>query len=154
MRRFNPGIFEPLVYIVQKPQSFRIIGLGGLGLFTVLMLYQAFSRGAGYGMAGLLLLGVLWLESSTTACRRCRHYGTWHCLGQAIVVSRIFPRVHSGAGRLLYQTHLAALGVYLLYGLFWLWHVPVLGILFTLWIPLLLISADAPNGFSWRSSRV
>ena len=45
------------------------------------------------------------------------------------------------------------LGVYLVYGLFWLWHVPVLGFLFTLWVPLLLISADVPNGFSWRARR-
>jgi hypothetical protein len=153
MRRLNPGIFEPLVYLIQKPQAFRLIGLGGLALFSVLMLSEAFSHGAGYGFAGLLLLGALWLESSLTACRRCRHYGTWFCLGQGMLVSKIFPRVESGASELQYQAHLATLGVYLLYGLFWLWHVPALGFIFTLWIPLLLLSADALNGFSWRAKR-
>jgi hypothetical protein len=153
MRRYNPGIFEPLVYLVQKPQSFRLIGVGGLILFTVLMLYQAFNHGAGYGLAGLFLFGVLWLESSLTACRRCRHYGSWHCLGQGMLVSKIFPQVQGGAGEVRYQAHLATLGVYLIYGLFWLWHVPVLGLIFTLWVPLLLLSADAPNGFSWRARR-
>jgi len=149
MRRFNPGIFEPLVYLVQRPQSFRVIGLGGLAVFTVLMLSQAFIHGAVYGLIGLLLLGGLWLESSLTACRRCRYYATWHCLGQGMVVSKIFSRVQTGAGEPQYQVHLAMLGAYLLYGLFWLWHVPTLGFIFTLWLPLLLLSADAPNGFSY-----
>jgi hypothetical protein len=153
MRRINPGIFEPAVYVVQKPESFRLIGLGGLALFSILMLYQAFIRSAGFGLLGLLLLGALWLETSLTACRRCRHYATWHCLGQAVLVSRIFPRLERGVGDFRYQAHLAMLAIYLLYGLFWLWHVPMLGFLFTLWVPLLLISADVPNGFSWRAGR-
>lgn len=153
MRRLNPGVFEPLVYLVQKPQSFRLIGLGGLALFSVLMLYQAFSHGAGYGLVGLLLLAALWLETSLTACRRCRYYGTWHCLGQGMLASKVFPRVQGGAGELQYQAHLTMLGAYLIYGLFWLWHVPTLGLIFTLWVPLLLMSADAPNGFSWRAKR-
>lgn len=153
MRRLNPGVFEPLVYLVQKPQSFRLIGLGGFALFSVLMLYQAFSHGAGYGLLGLLLLAALWLESSLTACRRCRYYATWHCLGQGMLASKVFPRVQGGASEWQYHVHLATLGTYLLYGLFWLWHVPALGIIFTLWVPLLLMSADAPNGFSWRAKR-
>jgi hypothetical protein len=153
MRRLNPGVFEPLVYLLQKPQSFRLIGLGGLAIFSVLMLFQAFIHGPRYGLAGLLLLAALWLESSLTTCRRCRYYGTWHCLGQGMLVSKIFPHVEGGAGELQYQAHLALLGAYLLYGLFWLWHVPALGLIFTLWVPLLLISADAPNGFSWRAKR-
>ena len=153
MRRLNPGIFEPLVYLVQKPQSFRLVGIGGLIAFTIVMLYQAFSHAVLYGFAGVVLLGLLWLESSFTVCRRCRFYGTWHCLGQGRSVSKIFSRVSIGASESQYRMHLAALSVYLLYGLFWLWHVPALGIIFTLWIPLLLISADAPNGFSWRAKR-
>src|SRR5260370_39024652 len=83
MRRINPGIFEPLVYLVQKPESFRLIGLGGLALFSLLMLYQAFADGAGYGLLGLLILRGLWLETILAACRRCRHFGTWAGLGQA-----------------------------------------------------------------------
>jgi len=154
MRRLNPGIFEPLIYLVQKPASFRLIGLGGLALFSILMLTEAFAHGAGYGLLGLLLLGALWLETSQTACRRCRHFGTWHCLGQGMLVSRIFPRRSDGASEFQYQAHLGMLGLYLLYGLFWLWHDPLLGFLFTLWAPLLLISADVPNGFSWRARRV
>jgi hypothetical protein len=153
MRRINPGIFEPAVYLLQRPRSFRVIGLGGLALFSVLMLYEAFAHGAGYGLLGLLLLGALWLETSLTACRRCRHYGTWHCLGQAVLVSGIFPRLSGGVNDMRYQAHLAMLAIYLLYGLFWLWHAPLLGVVFTLWVPILLISADAPNGFSWRAAR-
>jgi hypothetical protein len=153
MRRINPGIFEPFVYLIQRPQSFRVIGLGGLALFSLLMLYQAFAHGAGYGLLGLLLLGALWLETSLTACLRCRHYGGWHCLGQAVLVSKAFPRVQGGVGETQFQAHLAMLGIYLVYGLFWLWHAPALGFLFTLWVPLLLISADVPNGFSWRARR-
>jgi len=153
MRRLYPGVFEPVVYLVQKPQSFRVIGLGGLALFSVLMLSEAFSHGAGYGLLGLVLLGALWLETSLTACRRCRFYGTWHCLGQGLLASKVFPRVANGASDLQYQAHLVLLGIYLIYGLFWLWHAPALGFIFTLWIPLLLISADALNGFSWRANR-
>ena len=154
MRRLNPGIFEPLVYLIQKPQSFRLIGLGGLLLFSILMLSEAFSHGLTYGIAGLVLLAALWLESSLTACRRCRHYGTWHCLGQGILAAKVFPRVKMSAGEPLFQIHVAMLAVYLAYGLFWIWHAPILGIIFTLWVPLLLISAQAPNGFSWRAKQV
>jgi hypothetical protein len=71
-----------------------------------------------------------------------------------MVVPKIFPRVDTGASEFQYQAHLAMLGAYLLYGLFWLWHVPALGLIFTLWVPLLLISAEARNGFSWRARRV
>lgn len=154
MRRLNPGVFEPLVYLVQKPESFRLIGLGGFVLFSLVMLVQAFGHGAGYGLLGLLLLAGLWLESSLTACRRCRHYGTLHCLGQGLMVSKIFPRVSGGASELQFQAHLAMLGAYVLYGLFWLWHAPLLGLVFTLWVPLFLISASVRNGFSWRAKRV
>lgn len=153
MRRLNPGIFEPLVYLVQKPRSFRLIGLGGLFLFSVLMLYQAFSHRAGFGVIGLLLAAALWMESSLTACRRCRHYGSWHCLGQGVLAAKMFPRLSYGAQEWQYHAHLAMLATYLLFGLFWLWHAPVLGLIFTLWIPLFLISASAPNGFSWRAKR-
>jgi hypothetical protein len=153
MRRLNPGVFEPLVYLVQKPQSFRVVGLGGLLLFSVLMLLQAFSRGIGFGLIGLLLLALLSVETSLTACRRCRHYGTWHCLGQGMLASRMFPRVSPGAEEWQYQAHLFLLAVYLIYGLFWLWHRPGLGLIFTLWVPLFLVSAEAPNGFSWRAKR-
>jgi hypothetical protein len=154
MRRLNPGIFEPLVYLIQKPQAFRLVGLGGLFLFTIFMLYQAFSHGVIYGFAGLVVLGALWLETSLTACRRCRHYNTWHCLGQGMLAAKAFPRVGGGVGEGQFQLHLAMLGIYLAYGLFWLWHAPILGFIFTLWIPLFLISADAPHGFSWRAKRI
>ncbi len=154
MRRMNPGIFEPLVYLVQKPQSFRVVGLGGLFVFSVLMLFEAFSYGLGFGLIGLLLLAVLSIETSLTACRRCRHYATWHCLGQGMLASRMFPRVGFGAQEWQYHFHLSLLALYLVYGLFWLWHRPVMGLVFTLWVPLFLISADAPNGFSWRAKRV
>jgi hypothetical protein len=153
MRRLNPGIFEPLVYLIQKPQSFRLVGLGGLLLFSLLMLFQAFSHGVTYGIAGLLLMAALWLESSLTACRRCRYYGNWHCLGQGVLAAKVLPRVSTGAGERLFQLHLVTLGIYLAYGLFWLWHAPILGIIFTLWVPLLLISVQAPNGFSWRAKQ-
>jgi hypothetical protein len=154
MRRLNPGVFEPLVYLVQKPASFRLIGLGGLAIFSLLMLYVTFAYGgAGYGLLGLLLLGTLWLETSLDACRRCRHYGGWHCLGQGALVSKIFPRQPGGLTESQYRVHQGVLGLYLLYCLFWLWHVPMLGFLFTLWVPLLLISAQVPNGFSWRALR-
>ncbi len=153
MRRLNPGIFEPLVYLIQKPRSFRLVGLGGLLLFSIVMLSEAFGHGVRYGLAGLVLLAALWVESSLTACRRCRYYGTWHCLGQGMLAAKVFPRIGIGAGEALFQLHIATLGIYLFYGLFWIWHTPILGIIFTLWVPLLLISAQAPNGFSWRARK-
>jgi hypothetical protein len=35
-RQLNPGRFEPFVYLLKKPAMFRVIGLGGFVLFTIL----------------------------------------------------------------------------------------------------------------------
>ena len=151
MQRLNPGPFEPLVYLLQKPTSFRIIGVGGFALFTILALGKAAAHGVGDLVSGLAILGALWLESSLTVCRRCRFYGTWHCLGQGMIVSKILAAAPPGVTDTQLRAHLGLAGVFLLYGLFWLWHSPLLGLLFTLWIPLALISAIPPGReFSWR----
>ena len=151
MQRFNPGPFEPLVYFLQKPISFRIIGVGGFALFTILALGKAAAHGAGSLRFGLALLGALWLESSLSVCRRCRFYGTWHCLGQGMLVSKLFAARPPGVTESQLRAHLGLVAAFLLYGLFWLWHSPILGLLFTLWVPLALISALPPGReFSWR----
>ncbi len=151
MQRLNPGPFEPLVYFLQKPTSFRVIGVGGFALFTILALGKAAAHGAGDLLLGLAILGALWLESSFDVCRRCRFYGTWHCLGQGMIVSKILAAAPPGVTDTQLRAHLGLAAAFLLYGLFWLWHSPLLGLLFTLWIPLALISA-LPAGceFSWR----
>lgn len=149
-RRNNPGPFEPLLYLLQTPTAFRIVGIGGMALFTIEFLRQAGAAGAGYALLGLGLLGALWLESSLIICRRCRFYGTWHCLGQGMLVSRMFPRQTTGLAPGRAQLHFALIAAYLVYGLFWLWHAPVSGLLFTLWLPLLIVSARTRNGFSWN----
>jgi hypothetical protein len=41
---------------------------------------------------------------------------------------------------------------FLFYAVFWLWHSIALGVIFTLWFPLAVVSAIAPGGFSWRKS--
>jgi len=155
MQRPNPGPFEPLVYLLQRPTSFRIIGVGGFALFSILALVKAAAHGAGALFMGLALLGALWLESSLSVCRRCRFYGTWHCLGQGMVVSKILRAAPPGVTDTQLRAHLGLAAADLLYGLFWLWHSPPLGLLFTLWLPLALISAIPPGrAFSWRERPV
>src|SRR5271155_1608248 len=83
MQRRNPGPFEPIIYVIQTPTFFRIVGIGGLILFTLVFLAKAAHHSAGGFVVGVLLLVALWTESSLTVCRRCRHFGTWHCGGQA-----------------------------------------------------------------------
>jgi hypothetical protein len=95
----------------------------------------------------------LWLETSTNICRRCRFYGTWHCLGQGMAVSKLFSRINGGVGDSGALLHVLLQVAFFLYGLFWIWHSPLLGFIFTLWIPIALITATSPAGFSWRAAR-
>lgn len=151
MQRLNPGPFEPIVYLLQKPTAFRIIGVGGFALFAILTLERAAAAGAADLMIALAILGTLWLESSLDVCRKCRFYGTWHCLGQGMLASKLFAPVPPGVTDARLRIHLGLIGAFLVYGLFWIWHSPLLGLLFTLWIPFALISALPPGrDFSWR----
>jgi hypothetical protein len=149
--RPNPGPFEPFFYLLQTRISFRVLGLLGLALFTIVFLRIAGAYGAGYAIVGVLLLGALWYESTVNVCRRCRFYGTWHCLGQGMLAARLFPRIESKLGEPGVMLHATVAAVYVAYGLFWIWHRPGLGLLFTLWLPLAFISATSPSGFSWRA---
>jgi hypothetical protein len=68
-----------------------------------------------------------------------------------MLVSRLFSRIDerlSESGTIL---HGALVAAFFAYGLFWLWHEPALGLIFTLWLPIALITATAPAGFSWRA---
>ncbi|HTW88725.1 MAG TPA: hypothetical protein VMD75_12030 [Candidatus Binataceae bacterium] len=150
MQRLNPGPFEPLVYVIQSPGFFRAIGLGGFALFTIFSLAIAATHGFIYFAVGLILFLANWYDLSISICRRCRFYGTWHCLGQGMLVSRIFPRLDPPIADFRVLLHFALTTLFLLYGLFWLWHSVGLGILFTIWLPIAALSAMHPGGFSWR----
>lgn len=150
MQRLNPGPFEPLVYLIQSPGFFRAIGLGGFALFTILSLAIAATHGFIYFAIGLILFLANWYDQSISICRRCRFYGTWHCLGQGMLVSRMFARLDPPIGDSRMRLHFALTALFLLYGLFWLWHSVLLGILFTIWLPIAALSAMHPGGFSWR----
>jgi hypothetical protein len=152
MQRRNPGPFEPIIYVIQTPAFFRIVGIGGLILFTLVFLAKAAHHSAGGFVVGVLLLVALWTESSLTVCRRCRHFGTWHCGGQAKLVARLFTPSQSGIGQTRAMVHFALIAAYLLYGLFWTWHGIASGIIFTIWAALFIISTIPPDGFSWRSA--
>src|SRR5579863_10661496 len=99
MPRRNPGPFEPILYLIQTPAFFRVVGLGGLVLFTIIFLGKAAAHSVGAFIIGLAILGAVWLEATVTACRRCRHFGTWHCAGQAIVTARLFTPRPPGLGQ-------------------------------------------------------
>ena len=145
--RSNPGPFEPFVYLLQTPAMFRIVGLGGLALFSILALLIAGEHGAGAALFGLLLMGVLWFEASTNICRRCRFYGTWHCLGQGMLVSKLFSRNDTKLGESGTMLHSALLAAFFAYGLFWLWHEPMLGFIFSLHLDVSCGHAVLPDFF-------
>lgn len=152
--RLNPGPFEPFVYMLQTPGMFRVVGMGGLVLFAFSSLSIAADHSGAALIFGLVLMGALWYEASTSICRRCRFYGTWHCLGQGMLVSKMFSQIDtplSDSGTML---HSALLAAFFLYGLFWLWHEPMLGFIFTLWVPIALVTATSPAGFSWRAIKI
>lgn len=152
MQRRNPGPFEPFRYLIQTPAFFRVVGIGGLFLFTIIFLGKAAAHSAGAFIGGLAILAALWLESTTTVCRRCRHFDTWHCAGQGIVAARLFGPLPPGLGQPRVMVHFALVAFYLIYGLFWMWHGVATGILFTLWAALFVLSAIPAEGFSWRSA--
>lgn len=153
MPRINPGPFEPFIYFIQTRPFYRLVAVGGFALFTVLALREAALNGG--ALAFLVLAGLFaanWLDMSLAMCRRCRHYATWHCGGQAVVVSKLFARTTPGVSDARVALHLILAAAFLLYGLFWMWHSIALGIVFTLWAPLAVLSAIAPGGFSWRKA--
>ncbi len=152
MSRKNPGPFEPILYVIQTPAFFRIVGIGGLVLFTLIFLGKAASHSAGAFIFGLALLATLWIESTMTACRRCRHFGTWHCASQGMIAACLFKPRASGIGSSRVMLHFGLVGIFLVYGLFWMWHGVMAGIVFTLWAALFVISAVPANGFSWKSA--
>ncbi len=152
MPRRNPGPFEPIVYVIQTPAFFRVVGIGGLVLFTIVFLGKAAMHSAGAFILGLALLAALWIESTLTVCRRCRHFGTWHCAGQGIIAARLFTSLLPGIGQPRVMLHFGLVAIYLIYGLFWMWHGIAAGILFTLWAALFVMSAIPADGFSWKSA--
>ncbi len=147
----NPGPFEPIIYLIQTPAFFRIVGVGGLVMFTIVFLVKAAAHSFGAFTIGFGLFATMWIESSLTVCRRCRHFGTWHCGGQAKIVARLFTPLPSGINESRAMLHLGLLALYLIYGLYWTWHGVATGILFTLWAVLFVISAIPVNGFSWKA---
>jgi hypothetical protein len=151
--RANPGPFEPFIYLLQTPIMYRVVGIGGFILFTITFFAIAADHSDRALLWGVILLGAFWVESSASICRRCRFYGTWHCLGQGRLVSVIFPPIRGGIGEFGVMRHAAFAAVYILYGLFWLWHQPLAGFLFTLWVPAAFITATTPAGFSWRAKQ-
>jgi hypothetical protein len=152
MTRRNPGPFEPIIYIIQTAAFFRIVDIGGLVLFTIVFLGKAAAQSAGAFIFGLALLAALWIESTLTVCRRCRHFRTWHCAGQAMIAARLVTPRPPGIALPRVMLHFVLAAVYLLYGLFWMWHGIATGILFTLWAVLFVMSAIPPDGFSWKSA--
>jgi hypothetical protein len=151
MTRLNPGPFEPLVYMVQSPGFFRVFGLGGFALFTIVSLAIAARHGFIYFAIGLILFLANWYDLSISICRRCRFYGTWHCLGQGMLVSRMFTRLDNPIDETRMRLHFTLSALFVVYSLFWLWHSIFLGILFTLWLPIAVLSGTRPGGFSWRA---
>ncbi|HUY26082.1 MAG TPA: hypothetical protein VMV27_01570 [Candidatus Binataceae bacterium] len=126
--RINPGPFEPIVYFLETPAGFRIIAVGGFILFTVLFVWIAAAHGASFVIFALILLS-------------------------AMIAARMLARAGGGMGKSASTRAAALAAIYILYGLFWMWHRPALGLVFTLWAPLALISAASPAGLAWRSGK-
>lgn len=124
--RINPGPFEPFVYFLQTLASFRIIGIGGLVVFTILFLQIAAAHGALYAILGLILLA-------------------------ALLASWKYTSTGGGIGEHPTTLHAALVAIYILYGLIWMWHHPALGVLFTLWVPFAYLTTTSPAGSSWRA---
>ena len=123
--RINPGPFEPFVYFLQTRTGFRVVATGGLTLFSVLAISIAAAHGIGYAVIGVILLA-------------------------AMLAARIASgAIASAATVTILPSALAA--IFIVYGLIWLWHRPILGVLFTLWLPLAFFSATPPSGASGRA---
>jgi hypothetical protein len=152
MPRKNPGPFEPVLYVIHTQVFFRVIGVGGLVLFTLVFLTKAAEHSAGAFVFGLALLAALWAESTLTACGRCRHFGTWHCAGQGMLAARLFTPLLHGIGQPRAMIHFGLLAIYFIDGLFWMWHGIASGIIFTFWAALFVMSAIPADGFSWKSA--
>jgi len=126
--RINPGPFEPFVYLLQTRGSFRIIGIGGLVLFTIAFLSIAWLHGAIYVIAGIILLA-------------------------AMLAARTLGRTDAAVGKSETTLDAVLAAIFILYGLIWMWHRPALGFVFTLWVPLAFLSTTSPARTSGRASQ-
>jgi hypothetical protein len=132
--------------------------------FTVALmlfpLYAAASVVALWSASPLALLGwgaVLlgwWFEASLTVCRRCRHYGTWHCAGQGMIVSKVFSKRPAGLPLWRVVAHFAADAVAFFYPQYWLVTQLGWGYALASWLYLvfLVVAATPRKGASYAKA--
>jgi hypothetical protein len=89
------------------PKTFTV-ALSLSPIYVGVGLYALQQEGWLYVALWLAMLAAWWLEASLTVCRRCRHYGTWHCAGQGMLVSKIFAKKPSGLPKWRIVAHLLA----------------------------------------------
>lgn len=94
----RPGILRLGLDRWMSPTSFRL-ALITTPLYLSVGVVSLYQLGVGYLVAYLALGALWWLESSLTVCRRCQHFDTWHCGGQAKIVARLFQRRRDRIGR-------------------------------------------------------
>ena len=101
------------------PQTFTTT----MKIFPVYILVSVYALFLG-GLVPLLLwagLGLAWwVEASLTVCRRCKHYGTWHCAGQGMLVSKLFSRRPAGLPRWRIVAHFVLDAIAFLFPQYWI----------------------------------
>lgn len=92
-----------------------------------------------------------WLEAGLTVCVRCKHYGTWHCAGQGMLVSKVFSRRPPGLPRWRIVAHFVTDAIAFFFPQYWIVTRLGWGIAALTWLYLVfMIVASVPkNGPSY-----
>lgn len=152
--RYASHMLRKLLDLWLAPKTFRLL-LSSFPLYAIIAVISLWERGIFPLLAWVGIIVAWWFEASLTVCRRCRHYGTWHCAGQGMLVSKVFSRRPPGLPRWRIVAHFLADAVVFFFPQPWIYWRFGLGVCAATWAYLLLlvVAAFPREGASYNSGR-
>jgi hypothetical protein len=102
------------------------------------------------------ILAVWWFEAASTVCVRCRHYGTWHCAGMGMLVSKVMRRRPPGVPRWRVIFHFSVDAVAFFFPIPWIyWRFGAAGVALALAYLVFIVVASVPkSGPSYQKRQI
>lgn len=124
-------------------------------LYIAVSIYALWRGGLTPLLVWAVIGGIWWLEASLTVCRRCKHYGTWHCAGQGMLVSKVFSKKPAGLPKWRIVAHFVTDAVAFFFPQYWIITQLGLGVAALTWAFLIfMIVASVPrSGASYSPSK-
>jgi hypothetical protein len=142
-----------LLDLLLSPVTFRVMAVTA-PFYALAGAFALWRVGPAWLVAWAIFGVAWWFEASLTVCRRCRHYGTWHCMGQGMLVSRLFRRRTDTISRLTLARHALLDLVFFAVPVYGFWRFrPEAAVLAMAWIAIAAVSAWPKGGISYVRPR-